>query len=64
MKEFKVLRAHDGDRFYDVGAVRKANPADVERLVRMGVLEPLSGTGKAAKPAADKAVKPPQNKGG
>ena len=38
MPKFKVLREHDGDKFYFPGDVRTANAADVAHLVKNGVL--------------------------
>lgn len=36
--EYEVKREHYGDKFYQTGDKREANPADVKHLVDNGVL--------------------------
>ena len=75
MAEFKVIRPHQGDRFYGAGDVRVANAADVSHLVTLGVLvsDEAAAQAKAEAEAAaqakaeaaapqNKAVQPPANK--
>lgn len=52
--EWKVLRRHQGDRFYEVGDKRVATRAEVGHLVGT-VLEEIG-------PVAEKAEEAPQNK--
>ncbi len=63
MPKFKVLREHDGDKFYFPGDVRTANAADVAHLVKNGVLVLLDDseptpTVKLAPAHENKADKP------
>ena len=60
MPKFKVLREHDGDKFYFPGDVRTANAADVAHLVANGVLKPLADAPetKLAPAHENKADKP------
>lgn len=51
--KYDVIRAHEGDKNYEVGDVREANEGEVAHLVPH-VLRPLK---KAAKPLKNKAVK-------
>lgn len=61
MAEFRVAREHFGDRMYSPGEVREAPVADVQHLVRSGVLIPLE---KAIAPAPlNKSEQAPRNKG-
>ena len=39
MARFKVLRQHYGDRGYEPGDIREADPAQVAHLIASGVLE-------------------------
>lgn len=42
MTEYEVKREHYGDKYYQTGDKRTANPADVKHLVDKGVLvEPV-----------------------
>ncbi|AXQ21825.1 hypothetical protein BEN71_10290 [Acinetobacter wuhouensis] len=59
MTEYDVKREHYGDKYYQTGDKRTANPADVKHLVDKGVLvEPVEEpkpkttktTAKRAKP--------------
>ena len=38
MTEYDVKREHYGDKYYQTGDKRTANPADVKHLVEKGVL--------------------------
>lgn len=64
--QYVVTRAHQGDRWYDVGDTRIARQADVADLVERGVLVPASIEAKAIRRAPkNKAVKAaPANKAG
>ena len=42
LQKYRVLRDHDGDRFYTEGETRTADPAAVAHLVGK-VLEPIKG---------------------
>lgn len=64
-QDFKVARAHDGDRFYKVGDTRTADPTHVADLVARGVLvdaDKGKPTKKAAPKRANKAAPPAANK--
>ena len=41
MKEYKVLRAHYGDKNYTEGEIRVADPNNVRHLVNSKVLEDI-----------------------
>lgn len=59
MPKYKVLRRHQGDRFYEEGEVREARAGDVAHLVDRGVLakdEPAAKN-KAEPAARTKATK-------
>jgi hypothetical protein len=58
LMEYRVLRAHDGDRFYHEGEIRTAREVDVKHLLP-NTLEPV---GDAPEPPAEKAEPPVQNK--
>jgi hypothetical protein len=58
LQKFRVLREHDGDRFYAEGEIREATPADVAHLVGK-VLEPMVEEPEAE---AAKAEPAPANK--
>ena len=61
--KFRVLRQHQGDKFYNAGDEREANEGDVAHLVKSGVLEPLKS--KAEPKPKNKAVQSaPKNKAG
>lgn len=59
LTRYRVLREHDGDRFYNTGETREARAADVAHLVGR-VLEPL-GEVEAADDA-EKGEPAPLNK--
>lgn len=50
-QRYKVLRAHQGDKWYKEGATRTAEPSTVKHLI-----------GKTLKPIAAKVRATPQNK--
>lgn len=58
MEEFKVIRAHDGDKFYNVGDTRIADPLTVRHLIGSCLEKTDAKNGlKAAKPLKNKAAK-------
>lgn len=65
-RDFKVIRAHDGDRFYSVGDTRTADPNHVAELVRLGVLVDAGAEGvedtAPKKSTRKKAAPKPANK--
>jgi hypothetical protein len=61
--EYRVLRPHDGDKFYNIGDTREGNESELKHLVPL-TLEPITEA-KAEKAPLNKAVKAaPKNKGG
>ncbi len=56
--KYTVKRQHYGDRLYNAGDEREADPQMVAHLVRQGVLVEA----KAAPAPKNKAVIPPKNK--
>lgn len=61
--QYRVLRPHDGDKFYRIGDIREGNEIDLQHLVPL-TLEPITET-KAENAPLNKAVKAaPKNKGG
>ena len=46
MTEYDVKREHYGDKYYQTGDKRTANPADVKHLVDKGVLVESIGESK------------------
>lgn len=58
LQNFRVLREHDGDRFYKQGEIREAKAGEVAHLVGK-VLEPLADEPESE---AAKAEPAPQNK--
>lgn len=60
MAKFLVKRIHIGDKPYQVGDTREANPSEVAHLVQNGVLKPIKS--KAKNVANNKAMKAPNNK--
>lgn len=57
--QFKVVRAHEGDRSYAVGDVRDGRYEDLKHLIPK-VLQPIEGKAEAA--PQNKAERPPKNK--
>lgn len=58
--EYKVLRPHQGDKWYAQGDPREAKEADVAHLVKAGVLKPADQDD----PAGDEGQKAvPENAG-
>lgn len=43
-KTFKVMRQHEGDRFYKEGETRELAVSDAAHLVRLGVLAEIDAT--------------------
>ena len=65
MPKFKVLREHDGDKFYFPGDVRTANAADVAHLVKNGVLVLLDDSEPTPEPTPTVKLAPAhENKAG
>jgi hypothetical protein len=63
MVTYKVLRSHEGDRFYKDGETRELSTADAKHLVDLGVLEEaVSGSEKAEMPPENKQEASPLNK--
>ncbi|SHI90920.1 hypothetical protein [Wenxinia saemankumensis] len=60
-KSFTVLRRHQGDRFYEEGDTREANPTDVAHLVESGVLVEEKSRSVPKNKAVESA---PKNKAG
>lgn len=60
MTDFKVLRPHEGDRFYKVGEIRSGNKAELKHLVP-NTLEEI-GAGEKVEPKAPKAKVEPAAK--
>lgn len=62
--KFKVIRAHEGDQFYNVGDIREANEQDVSHLIGTSLVKaPDAQDNKAAPLAKSKAAKKaPENK--
>lgn len=54
LQNYRVLRAHEGDRPYVEGETRQADPAAVGHLVGR-VLEPMPGGRKSEAPPKNKA---------
>lgn len=54
MTEYDVKREHYGDKYYQTGDKRSANPSDVKHLVDNGVLVEVASSAKSktAKSAA------------
>jgi len=59
-EKFRVIRQHLGDKFYQPGDERTADPAAVKHLVAQGVLAPIKA--KAEPAPANKAERAPKNK--
>lgn len=57
--KFRVLRPHDGDKFYNIGDTREASESEVKHLVPL-TLEPIAE--KAVKPNSNKAAPAVKNK--
>jgi multidrug efflux pump subunit AcrA (membrane-fusion protein) len=51
VREYNVVRSHEGDKLYKEGDVRTSNEADVKHLVDLGVLAPRPATGFKAEVA-------------
>lgn len=64
LMRYRVLRGHDGDRWYGEGETRVARSDDVQHLVGK-VLEPLGpavqGEGAKSDPAPNNKADPPPN---
>ncbi|QIB32641.1 hypothetical protein [Ancylobacter pratisalsi] len=50
MKTYKVLRAHEGDRFYKAGETRHLDQTEASHLVALKVLEEHTADAAALKP--------------
>jgi hypothetical protein len=63
MTNFKVIREHQGDRFYKEGEIREGNLSDLEHLVPH-VLAPVNETHAKAEPTPKNKAEPaaPANK--
>lgn len=60
--KFKVLRPHQGDKWYSAGDEREAREGDVQHLLDRGVLEKAKPEAKAEPAPRNKAAKAPRNK--
>lgn len=60
MAKYEVMREHHGDRLFQKGEEREADPADVAHLVERGVLAEASA--KAAEATQNKAAPKAKNK--
>lgn len=58
--KFKVIRAHEGDKYYAIGDTREAKEKEVAHLVGKCL---VPWPEKAAKPVKNKAAAPLANKG-
>jgi hypothetical protein len=56
--EYKVIRPHQGDKWYDQGAPREADARDVAHLVAAGVLLPADDVQEDETAAQSKAAVP------
>lgn len=65
MATFRVLREHLGDRMYKTGEDRVADGAEVEHLVKAGILLRLpEKSGQKSSPENKSRRAAPKNKGG
>lgn len=62
MEKYRVLRPHDGDKFYNVGDIREGNENDLKHLVPL-TLEPIKTKAEDAAPK-NKSEKALKNKAG
>jgi len=60
--KFTVLRAHQGDRWYDEGDTREARKLDVAHLLARGTLGPHNPDAQQKTPAKKAQAKAPANK--
>lgn len=60
--EYKVIRPHQGDKWYDQDAPREAEARDVAHLVAAGVLVPADDVQEESEPSQNKAAVPVQTK--
>ena len=57
--EYKVMREHEGDKYYAEGDVREISEIDAKHLVVIGVLQPIDAAIESPnKPSANKATEP------
>ncbi|WP_083101422.1 hypothetical protein [Pseudophaeobacter leonis] len=56
--DYKVIRPHQGDKWYDQGAPREAEARDVAHLVAAGVVGPADAVQKEDAPSENKAAAP------
>lgn len=56
MKNYKVLRAMIGDRFYGEGEIRQMSEFDARHLVAKGLLQPMEEQKTADQPAPSEPV--------
>ena len=62
-QEYKVLREHEGDRFYKAGETRTLAPADAKHLVKLGTLSGADVAEEKAETAPLNKMEPaPENK--
>lgn len=61
---FKVIRAHEGDRHYNVGEIREGNANELRHLVPQVLqdLGPVAAEGKVAPQHRNKQARDPANK--
>lgn len=59
---YKVLRSHEGDKFYSDGDTRELSAADAKHLVDLGVLKEIAEGEKMEGAPQNKAEKPAKNK--
>ncbi|WP_181892965.1 hypothetical protein [Falsiruegeria mediterranea] len=60
--EYKVVRPHQGDKWYDVGDTREAKPISVAHLVASGTLVDPSADDGAASSEGEKSAPAVENK--
>ncbi|MBO9453259.1 hypothetical protein J7426_23560 [Tropicibacter sp. R16_0] len=60
--EYKVMRPHQGDKWYDVGDPRDAKPNSVAHLVASGTLVDPSADDGAAQSEGEKSEPTVENK--
>jgi hypothetical protein len=58
--KYRVLRPHDGDKFYNVGDTREGNENDLKHLVPK-TLQPIGQKAEGGAPK-NKSEKAPKNK--
>lgn len=58
IRRYRVVRPHEGDRFYAENEIREGNEADLKHLVPK-VLEPIEEASAKAEPPIETKPEPP-----